>query len=128
MELAATGTDPRMLQVALGHHLKTSLLLMTELQNASGGGAATDIRWQRQTAERLLGDNRLYKLTASSARAQKVERLLADLEELLLEIAHSPEEIDAAQLDQLQRRIDRKGIVFEMRVTAAEPALAGGIL
>jgi len=54
--------------------------------------------------------------------------LLSDLEEILLEIAHSPAQLNGPQLQELRSRIARKGIIFEIRIVAAEPAPSPGIL
>lgn len=117
---------PRLLRVALDGHLASSLMVLSEIQNAPAG--AMDISWQQHHAEQLLGDNRIYKQTAENAQEARVGQLLAGLEEILLEIAHSPAKLDRAQLDSLRARIARKGIVFEIRILAAEPATEKGML
>jgi hypothetical protein len=57
-----------------------------------------------------------------------VGQLLAGLEEILLEIAHSPTKLTSAQRNSLRARIASKGIVFEIRILAAEPATEKGNL
>ncbi len=120
--------DPRagLLRVALDGHLASSLMVLAEIENAPG--RTMDISWQRQSAEQLLDDNRLYKQTAEGAREARVGQLLSDLEEILLEIAHSPAQLNGRQLQELRARIAQKGIIFEIRIVAAEPAAQKGIL
>lgn len=122
----ADDPTPRLLRVALDGHLASSLMVLSEIQNAPAG--AMDISWQQQNAEQLLGDNRIYKQTAENAQEARVGQLLAGLEEILLEIAHSPAKLDRAQLESLRARIAAKGIVFEIRILAAEPATEKGML
>lgn len=127
--LAVAAVDdltPRLLRVALDGHLASSLMVLSEIQNAPAG--SMDISWQQHNAEQLLGDNRIYKQTAENTQQARVGQLLAGLEEILLEIAHSPTKLDPAQLNSLRARIARKGIVFEIRILAAEPAMEKGIL
>jgi hypothetical protein len=126
--VAAVADDPtpRLLRVALDGHLASSLMVLSEIQNAPAG--SMDISWQQQHAEQLLGDNRIYKQTAENAQEARVGQLLAGLEEILLEIAHSPATLDPKQLNSLRARIAQKGIVFEIRILAAEPAIEKGIL
>ena len=120
--------DPRarLLRVALDGHLASSLMVLAEIENAPG--RTMDISWQRQSAEQLLDDNRLYKQTASGTREARVGQLLSDLEEILLEIAHSPAQLNGSQLQELRSRIAQKGIIFEIRIVAAEPTPQKGIL
>jgi hypothetical protein len=117
---------PRLLRVALDGHLASSLMVLSEIQNAPAG--AMDISWQQQHAEQLLGDNRIYKQTAENAQEARLGQLLAGLEEILLEIAHSPTKLTSAQRNSLRARIASKGIVFEIRILAAEPATEKGNL
>jgi len=124
----AVADDPRarLLRVALDGHLASSLMVLAEIENAPG--RTMDISWQRQSAEQLLDDNRLYKQTASGAQESRVSQLLSDLEEILLEIAHSPARLNGPQLQELRSRIARKGIIFKIRIVAAEPAPSQEIL
>ncbi|GEM_PF-3959946 len=57
-----------------------------------------DISRQRQSAEQLLDDDRLYKQTASGTQKAQMSQLLNDLEEFLFEIAHRPAQLNGPQL------------------------------
>lgn len=67
-------------------------MVLAEIENARG--QTMDISWQRQWAEQLLDDNRLYTQTADGARKAPFSRLLSDLEEILLEIADGPAKLN----------------------------------
>ncbi|MBI2688918.1 MAG: hypothetical protein HYX27_21660 [Acidobacteria bacterium] len=104
----------RVLDVALESHLESSQLILTEIVNHHGPGEA----WSRETAEDLLADNRLYRQTAEAAGQADTERLLEDLEEVLVEVAHSP-----ASSEELRRRIETKGVLFAIRVRTAREGI-----
>ena len=46
--------------------------------------------------------------------------VLDELERVLLDVAHSPKEVSAAQLETMQERIAAKGILFKVRVVGQE--------
>lgn len=95
----------RVLEAALESHLESSRLVLTEIVNNPGDG------WSRESAEDLLADNRLYRQTAEATGQMETERLLEDLEEVLVEVAHAP-----AGSEELRRRIEAKGVLFAIQV------------
>ncbi|HEU0119390.1 MAG TPA: hypothetical protein VFQ91_02620 [Bryobacteraceae bacterium] len=95
----------RVLEAALESHLESSRLVLTEIVNNPGDG------WSRESAEDLLADNRLYRQTAEATGQTETERLLEDLEEVLVEVAHAP-----AGSEELRRRIETKGVLFAIQV------------
>ncbi len=109
----------RILLVAVGDHLERSQMVLLELVNTRPG-QAVDISAEQQQAEELLAENRLYRQTAASAGQTGMAALLEELERLLLEIAHSPEKLHPAELDQIRRRIEAQGILFKVRVFGSE--------
>jgi len=50
----------------------------------------------------------------------RLASLLADLEPVLLEIAHSDGTLSPAEAVALQKRIDSKGLLFKVRVMTAQ--------
>ncbi|HYM12980.1 MAG TPA: hypothetical protein VEU62_19735 [Bryobacterales bacterium] len=116
-QAAANASDvhERILLVAVGDHLERSQMVLIELANARGTGPV-DISAEQQRAEDLLDSNRLYRQTAASAGEAGMASVLDDLERVLLEIAHSPSQISAQELDELRRRIESQGILFKVRV------------
>jgi hypothetical protein len=107
----------RVLLVAMDAHLESTQRVLAELVNASTDArAGMDITWEQQSAEDLLQANRLYRQTAAGSGEQNAENLLRNVEEVLLEVAHSPTRLNAAQLSDLRKRIEDKGLIFEIRV------------
>ncbi len=118
--LAATQNNQqireRILLVAVGDHLERSQMVLAELSNAPAGQGKLDISDERQMAADLLDDNRLYRQTANSTGDKGVASVLDDLENVLMEIAHSPSEVSSAQLDDFRRQIQDRGLLFKVRV------------
>ncbi len=110
----------RILLVAVGDHLERSQMVLAELTNAADGKGKLDISGERQSAEQLLGDNRLYRQTARSTGDTAVASVLDDLERVLLEISHSPSEVSSDQLDELRQEIESRGLLFKVRVLGSQ--------
>jgi hypothetical protein len=110
----------RILLVAVGDHLERSQMVLAELTNASDGKGKLDISDERQVAEQLLDDNRLYRQTARSTGDTAVASVLDDLERVLLEISHSPSEVSNDQLDALRQEIESRGLLFKVRVLGSQ--------
>jgi len=106
----------RILLVAVGDHLERSQMVLAELSNAPDQKGKLDISDERQMAEELLDDNRLYRQTARTNGDTAVASVLDDLERVLIEIAHSPSEVSADQLAELRRQIESRGLLFQVRV------------
>lgn len=106
----------RILLVAVGDHLERSQMILAELSNAPDREGKLDISDERQIAEDLLDDNRLYRQTAAATGDAAVSSVLDDLERVLIEIAHSPSEVSNAQLADLQQEIESRGLLFKVRV------------
>jgi hypothetical protein len=80
-----------------------------------------DVRHERQWAESLVAENRLYRQTlARSGEAGLGGGVLDDLERVLLEIANGPSELSASQLKEIQERIESRGILFKVRVVGRQ--------
>jgi len=105
----------RVLLVAVGDHLERSQRMLIEFVHAEGNGEV-DISSQRQTAEALKSNNRLYKQTAIRNGDETIAGFLDELERLLVEIANSPDTIDRVEWSGLRNRIERQGILFKIRV------------
>lgn len=106
----------RILLVAVGDHLERSQMVLAELSNAPEGKGKLDISDEREMAADLLDDNRLYRQTARNTGDTAVASVLDDLENVLLEIAHSPSELSSRQLDELRQQIQERGLLFKVRV------------
>lgn len=110
----------RILLVAVGDHLERSQMVLAELSNAPENQGKLDISDERQIAEELLNDNRLYRQTARTTGDAAVASVLDDLERVLLEIAHSPSEVSSGQLADLRRQIESRGLLFKVRVLGSQ--------
>jgi hypothetical protein len=106
----------RILTRTVAVHLESSERLLTELANSGDG--AVDLSAERRWAQDLLNANRLYRQSARNGGRPRIASLLDELEPLLLEIAHGPSEVPAAEIDDLRARIEDQSILFKMRVAS----------
>ena len=105
----------RVLLVAVGDHLERSEMLLLEIVNAPDD-APLDIGPERAHAEELVGASRLYRAAATRAGEPGVASVLEELERLLVDVAHRPAELSAAEREGLVRRIESRGLLFKVRV------------
>jgi anti-sigma factor RsiW len=113
----------RILVVAVGEHLGHSERMLVELSNAapdSPGQKAVNISAEQRRAEDLLQENRLYRQTALQEGDAGLASVLDELERVLLDVAHSPDEVTPAQLEAIQKKIEARGILFKVRVVNSE--------
>jgi len=116
---ATASTGPvreRILLVAVGDHLERSQTILVELENSE----SPDISYERKAAADLVESNRLFRLTAASAGDTATASVLEDLERALIEISNSPTEMSRHQLQQLQKEIENRGILFKVKVFASQ--------
>jgi hypothetical protein len=107
----------RVLLISLSDHLDRSQVLLTELLNAHP--ETLDLAEERSRARDLLEENRL--LRQASARAGDMARsaTLDDLERVLLDVANSPADLPADDIQALRTRIQNDGLLFKVRITSA---------
>ena len=113
----------RVLIVAVGDHLGKSEMVLMELANATppaSGPKQINISAEQLRAEDLLDANRLYRETAQQNGDAALADVLDDLERVLMDVAHSPQELTPAKLESLQKRIEAHGILFKVRVVGKE--------
>ena len=113
----------RVLVVAVGEHLGHSERMLIELSNAAPNDPAqkeVNISAEQRRAEDLLQENRLYRQTALQEGDAGLASVLDELERVLLDVAHSPEEVTPAQLEAIQKKIEERGILFKVRVVNKE--------
>ena len=113
----------RVLVVAVGEHLGKSEMVLMELANAApanSGQKEINISAEQRRAEDLLDSNRLYRETAAHDGDAALASVLDDLERVLLDVAHSPDQLTPAKLEALQKRIEAHGILFKVRVVGQE--------
>lgn len=113
---AAASTQPeRALLVAMDDHLERSELLLVELMNAPQTDAVR-LGFERETADDLLSSSRLYRQTATHTGNVQLATMLEDLEQVLMEIARGPGELNREDLDALRTRIEQEDLIFKVRV------------
>jgi hypothetical protein len=113
----------RVLVVAVGEHLGHSERMLVELSNAAPNNPKqkeVNISAEQRRAEDLLEENRMYRRTAMQEGDAGLASILDELERVLLDVAHSPEEVTPAQLEAIQKRIEARGILFKVRVVNKE--------
>lgn len=117
-QTAATTDELReqILLTDLGEHLDRSQMMLVDLVSA---GEDVDMSVERERAENLVADNRLYRQTASATGDAAVSELLEDLERILVELAASPDELSAADLEGVRQRIEAKSLLFKVRVLSS---------
>ncbi len=113
----------RVLVVAVGEHLGRSEMMLVELSNAEPRDSKEkqiSISAEQRRAEDLLEENRLYRQTALRDGDAGLASVLDELERVLLDVAHSPEQVTPAQLEAIQKKIEARGILFKVRVVGKE--------
>jgi hypothetical protein len=113
----------RVLVVAVGEHLGKSEMILMELSNAQpseGGRKLINISSAQKRAEDLVEENRLYRQTALSSGDKAMASTLDELQRILLDVAHSPDQVTPAQFESLQKRIASEGILLKVRVVRQE--------
>jgi hypothetical protein len=113
----------RILIVAVGEHLGHSERMLVELSNAMPETPAqkqVNISSEQRRAEDLLQENRLYRQTALQEGDTGLADTLDELERVLLDVAHSPDEVTPKQLEAIRKKIEARGILFKVRVVGKE--------
>ena len=112
----------RILVMAVGEHLGRSEMVLVELANSEpqAGQKKVNISAEQRRAEDLLEENRLYRQTALEQGDSALAGVLDELERVLLDVAHSPQQVNASQLESLRQRIEARGILFKVRVVGKE--------
>src|SRR5262249_52974639 len=90
-------------------------MVLIELANTRTSGPL-DISLERERAQELVSETRLYRQTAAATDNTSVSAILDELERLMLEIAHGPSKLSPAELENFRQRMDAEGILFKIRV------------
>jgi hypothetical protein len=109
----------RILLVAVADHLERSQMVLVEIANAPAD-APLDVSAQRVWADELASANRVYRLSAGRSREPGLTALLEELERVLVEVAAGPDRLAPADLRELQRRIESRGLLFKVRVIESQ--------
>jgi hypothetical protein len=109
----------RVLLVVLGNHLSRSERVLTEVKNASADAPPFVIA-DRDTLEDLVRKNRLYLDAAQASGQTSLANVLEQMQPLLLELARAPENPTADDIRMLQKRIEKRGALLELRVAGEQ--------
>ena len=112
------GSD-RVLMVAVGDHLDRTEMILVELVNAKPAGKV-DISAERDLAQALVSENRLYRQTAQRDKDPEIAGVLDQPERVLIDIAHHPDSVSGKELEALQQQIESQGVLFKVRVIEAK--------
>ncbi len=121
----------RLLLIVVSDHLDSSERMLTEVANADPK-RSFDVSGERKRAVELVATNRIYRQSAARNGDERVAMLLADLEPVLVELAHAGDTLTPDKVAALQKRIESKGLLFKVRVLGAQtggretPALQKG--
>jgi hypothetical protein len=115
--VADSQAGERVLRLAVGDYLDRSQMMLLELANTDRA-RTRDLAWPvtRDRASDLLSESRLYRQTAESTGDLAVAHVLDELDRVLLDIAHGPDQLSPRDLDRFQQRLDGQGILFKIRV------------
>jgi hypothetical protein len=119
----ASKVRERILVMAVGEHLGRSEMVLVELANSgpeNAGQKQVNISGEQRRAEDLLEENRLYRQTALEQGDSGLAEVLDELERVLLDVAHSPQQVTPVQLEGIRQRIEARGILFKVRVVGKE--------
>ncbi len=118
LEQASAPADDRVLQVAVRDHLEHTFRVLSELKNSTldDGVRFVDISDEQNAIEDLIAENRLYRQTAQQDGRSRTAELLDDVEQLLLELEHSPSRLSKEQLEAMQQRLSDAGVLFKLKV------------
>ena len=109
------GTQERVLYTALDDHFQQAEMLLVEVRNAR---ERDSLMFESAAADELISAGRLYRQTAEYTGQQRVVQVLDDLEPVLVEVARSPEGMNAGARQWLRTRIDEDALLFKVRVAA----------
>ena len=105
----------RVLMVAVGDHLDRTEMILVELTNTRAEGKV-DISAERDAAQSLVNENRLYRQTAQRDKDPEIAGVLDQVERVLIDIAHRPDSVSGKELEALQHQIESQGVLFKVRV------------
>jgi hypothetical protein len=108
----------RLVALAVGNHLEKSQILLIELMTEHADDK-TDFSATQDQARDLLDANRLYRISAARGKDPSVQHTLDDLERVLVEIANSPSELKAGDVERLQKMVESQGLLFKVRVVGS---------
>jgi hypothetical protein len=114
----------RVVLFILDDHLDRSERLLVELNHAGGENGVQDDSLQAE-ARQLLPDNRLYREALSNGSDPMMSAALDHLERVLLEVANSPDKLNNADIERIEREMNTDSLLFQVRVLRARTSHPG---
>ena len=108
----------RILLAMVAVHLDSAERLLAEVAHAPDAPDGVDLSAERAWARDLLAANRLYRQSTRQAGRPRLAGVLDELEPFLLDLAHAPDELSAAELAALRERIASQALLFKVRVAS----------
>lgn len=115
--VAAGEEAPRVLLLAVADHFDRTEILLAELANRDDGQG--DVSVEREWAAELATASRFYRRAAQRSGEPEVAWVLSELEPVLVELAHAPEELGDVELAELRARLERGDLLFKVRVVGS---------
>jgi hypothetical protein len=109
----------RVLLTAVDAHLSQAEVLFVELLNAPPDEPQS-FEYARYAADDLVSSGRLYRETARATGDAPVAAVLDDLEAVLVELARSPDQPRAQDIEALQGRIEADDLIFKVRAVSLD--------
>ena len=119
----SAATPERLLRAVVDDHLDDSERVLLEVANADPS-RPLDTTSESRRAGDLVAANRIYRQAAVQSGDTRIASLLSDLEPVLVELSHSGTSLSADEVASLQRRIDSKGLLFEVRVVKGNKGMS----
>jgi hypothetical protein len=119
VEVFESTPQERIYAATVGRHLESTRMALLEVSNIETNGSV-DISLEQQWARDLVSANRLYRQTAMLAGETTTASVLDELERVLLEIANSPSQLSAEELEDIRARIEAQELIFKVRVLGSQ--------
>jgi hypothetical protein len=119
--VGAAGMDlrERVLLADLHDHLDRSQMMLVDLVSADSE-RDVDVSIERTRAQQLVSANRLYRQTAVDTGNMALAQVLDELEQVLVDLAASPDHLSSGDLAAMRQRIDDKGLLLKVRVLSSQ--------
>lgn len=112
-------TRERVLLTALDDHFQQMQVLLTELMNTPDN-VRGELAFERASADDLVASGRMYRVTAEQNGDMQLAHMLEDLDSVLVEVARSPQKVNAADMKSIRSRIEGQSLLFKVRAVSNE--------
>ena len=99
---------------ALGDHFEQTEQLLVEIKNTPDA-RRVDMSFEQQTARDLVAAGRLYRAGAEQNGDGQLAAVLEDLEQVLVDVAAGPDQLNTKDLKSLRARIEDDSLLFKVR-------------